>query len=221
MTYEELKIQLDICDPEDVLPSIGRECCHNILEDNRWFVICDDGDCHLFKNDGTEDDIHHVTHIGAFMVSNIAFDKIIIPNSVIEIGDNAFSRCNELVDIVIPDSVKVLGHHAFCYCHNLENVTLPNSIQAIPAFAFEECTKLKNIVIPDSVKYISDYAFIGNDSLETMTISENIEYVGIRAFDECRKLNKVIFKGKTINEVKRIMWNYPWGIKDESVIKCA
>ena len=103
----------------------------------------------------------------------------------------------------------------------MENVTLPNSIETIPAFAFEECTKLKNIVIPDSVKYISDYAFMGNDSLETVTIPENVEYIGIKAFDECRKLDKVIFKGKTINEVKRNMWNYPFGIKDESIIKCA
>jgi hypothetical protein len=35
----------------------------------------------------------------------------------------------------------------------------------------------------------------------------------------CDALKEVIFKGKTLDEVKR-MENYPFGIEDTSIIKC-
>ena len=54
---------------------------------------------------------------------------------------------------------------------------------------------MTNINIPDSVTNIEAFAFFG-----------------------CTSLTSVTFEGKTLNEVKR-MNNYPWGIKDTSVIK--
>ena len=35
----------------------------------------------------------------------------------------------------------------------------------------------------------------------------------------CISLKEIIFKGKTLEEVKQ-MKNYPFGIKNESIIKC-
>jgi hypothetical protein len=35
----------------------------------------------------------------------------------------------------------------------------------------------------------------------------------------CKSLKEIIFKGKTLEEVKQ-MENYPFGIKDKSIIKC-
>lgn len=59
MIYEELKIKLDLYDPIDVLKSTRRQWWRNGL----WFVVCDEGDCHLFREDGTEDDIRKVDKI--------------------------------------------------------------------------------------------------------------------------------------------------------------
>lgn len=190
MTYEELRINLDIYDPEDVLKFIGKTWYYNLL-----FVICDEGDCHLFKGDGTEDDIGKVNRIG-YGIIRTDIRKIIIPDSIEYIADYAFRKCYNLTDIVIPDSVTCLGHSIFSNCSNLKNITLSNSIKTIPLYTFEECTKIENIVIP-----------------------ANVHNIHSNVFCDCYNLKNLTFVDKTMNEVKA-MKNYPWGIDDTSIIRC-
>jgi hypothetical protein len=97
---------------------------------------------------------------------------------------------------IIPDSVTSIDKKAFYGCTSLKEITIPNSVTSIGFEAFVLCESLKEIIIPDSVTSIGDSAFFG-----------------------CNSLKKVIFKGKTLEEVKR-MNNYPWDIEDESIIKC-
>ena len=68
------------------------------------------------------------------------------------------------------------------------------------------------------------YPLIGNygicccKSLTSITIPNNVTSIGYNAFSGCESLKEVIFKGKTLYEVKK-MNNYPFGIEDESIIK--
>ena len=79
---------------------------------------------------------------------------------------------------------------------------------------------IKKIVILESVKSISDSAFWNCRSLTSINIPESVESIGRLAFYICTSLKEVIFKGKTMNQVKA-MDSYPWGIEDESIIKCS
>ena len=97
---------------------------------------------------------------------------------------------------VIPNSVIYIGYSTFCYC-----------------------TYLKKVYIPDNVIRIDSDAFWRCESLETITIPNNVTYIGISVFYKCISLKEVIFKGRTLDEVKR-MKCYPFGIKNESIIKC-
>jgi hypothetical protein len=74
-------------------------------------------------------------------------------------------------------------------------------------------------IIPNSVTCIGVRAFSWCTSLQTITIPDNVISIGNEAFYSCYSLKEVIFKGKTLDEVKR-MKNYPWDINDESIIKC-
>ena len=56
-------------------------------------------------------------------------------------------------------------------------------------------------------------------SLISITIPESVANIGNLVFSYCKSLKEVTFKGKTLDEVKQ-MENYPFGIKDESIIKC-
>ena len=80
MTFEELKIQLDLNEPIDILKSIGKK-----TNDNNWFVICDNGDCHLFDNDGNEIDIRGIKILDEYVIPK-DIKKINVPNSIIRIG---------------------------------------------------------------------------------------------------------------------------------------
>lgn len=45
-----------------------------------------------------------------------SLEEIVIPNSVTEIGDDAFYKCMLLDEVIIPDSVTYIGPGAFKAC---------------------------------------------------------------------------------------------------------
>ena len=105
------------------------------------------------------------------------------------------------------------------YDSNIESITIPDSVKSIGDYAFAHCESLTSINIPDSVKSIGDYAFEWCENLESIEIPESVKWIGKRVFSNCEKMKSLIFKGKTIDQVKA-MENYPFRIADESIIRC-
>ena len=82
-------------------------------------------------------------------------------------------------------------------------------------------TDIKKIIIPDSVKRINEYAFWKCESLTSIEIPESVKSIGYDAFAFfCKSLTSIVFKGKTMDQVKA-MDKYPWGIRDETIIRCS
>ena len=75
-------------------------------------------------------------------------------------------------------------------------------------------------IIPDSVTSISSWAFSYCKSLTSITIPNSVTYICNTTFYGCNALKEVIFKGKTLEEVKQ-MNNYPFEIEDENVFKIS
>ena len=107
-----------------------------------------------------------------------------IPGSVTEIGDSAFSFCNNLTDIAIPDGVTTIGCRAFYNCENLTSITIPDGVTTIGEWAFDYCENLTGITIPHSVTAIGKNAFWGCDNLK------NIYFTGTE-----EQWNKIIYDG--------------------------
>ena len=80
------------------------------------------------------------------------------------------------------------------------------------------CSSLKSIDIPSHVESIGEYAFYSCISLERIVIPSNVKRIDNNALFGCASLESVVFNGKTMQQV-RAMDNYPWGIKDKSIIK--
>ena len=70
-----------------------------------------------------------------------------IPNTVTEIGKNAFYYCSKMTSITIPDSVTTIGAGAFESCSSLTEITIPQSVTSIGSDAFVYCGKLMAINI--------------------------------------------------------------------------
>ena len=213
MIYEELKIQFDLNDSIDVLKSIGKK-----TKDGDWFVVCDEGDCHLFNENGNEIDIKKIKTLNEDLIPK-DIKKIIVPNSIKIIRHSTFYDCKDLISIVIPDSIEYIKNYTFYKCVNLTSVIIPDSIKNIEVYAFARCENLTSINISDSVKSIGSFAFINCKNLTSITIPDLIETVGYDALYNCKNLKSLTFKNKTIEQVKSMNF-YPWGIKDESIIKC-
>ena len=100
-----------------------------------------------------------VTRIGNNAFEKSSAKEIVIPDSVTEIGSQAFSGCGKLTGVSIPNSVTMIRDRAFFDCNSLASITIPDSVTDIELQAFCNCTSLKSVTIPASVTYIGDEAF--------------------------------------------------------------
>ncbi len=85
--------------------------------------------------------------------------KVILPDTIREIGNSCFNNCKDLESIVLPDSINTIGSQAFCRCKGLTEIELPDSITTIGKFAFRDCTGLKKIVMPAGLKKLETGMF--------------------------------------------------------------
>ena len=72
-------------------------------------------------------------------------ETIILPDSIISIGENTFCGCKNLTSITIPDSVTSIGKYAFYNCYNLSTITLPAGITSMGTGPFMYCNNLKEV----------------------------------------------------------------------------
>ena len=139
-----------------------------------------------------------VTDIGDYAFSHSSLSNIVIPDSVTAIGEYAFEYCSSLSNIVIPNSVTAIGDFAFSDCSSLSNIVIPDSVTAIGDFAFSGCRSLSNIVIPDSVTAIGDFAFSDCSSLSNIVIPDSVTAIGKCAFSDCSSLSKIVIPDSVI-----------------------
>ena len=85
--------------------------------------------------------------------------SIILPNSLVSIGDNAFYYCSGLMSINIPSEVTLIGNYAFYNCVGLNSVIIPSSVKTIGNYTFGYCKALTSFSLPSSVSSIGYYAF--------------------------------------------------------------
>lgn len=92
-----------------------------------------------------------------------------LPDSMLEIENNAFQNCTGLEDVYC-NKLAYLGGSAFFGCSNLNTIDLGDNLEVIGSFAFYECSSLTLVSIPNSCKAIYNKAFAYCYSLEKLYI---------------------------------------------------
>lgn len=94
----------------------------------------------------------------------------------VSIGDYAFYKTGEALELTIPATVKTIGNHAFegsDYTRYLTSVTFEegSALETIGAYAFSKA-KISSFRVPASVTLIGAYAFSDCNDLTSLTFEE-------------------------------------------------
>ena len=161
----------------------------------------------------SEIDGKSVTRIADCAFESLDLTDVIIPNSVISIGNYTFAECVYLENIKIPSSVTSIGDTAFWRCRCLKNIEVNENNKTFmdengvllskdkTSLIYYPEGKTKNIYsIPNSVKNIGIGAFKNNIYLRNIIIPNSVENIGRNVFDNCINLTDITIP----NSVKNI-----------------
>jgi hypothetical protein len=131
-----------------------------------------------------------VTSIERLAFSGTAVTSVILPNTVTNIGPDAFFLCTSMTSIVLPEGLKTIQRSAFYSCFSLESITIPPSVTNIEDLAFWFCYGLTTVYIPGSVKTLNG-AFHTCTNLSSVIISNGVTSIGPSEFAYCFALTNV------------------------------
>lgn len=121
-----------------------------------------------------------VKSIGNSAFRECSITNVKIPESVINIGDGAFSYCYFLEEIDLPDNLATIGNSALSGCIALKSLTIPGSVETIDSYILDG-TNVTEVVIEDGVRNIGEYAFM-NLPITGITIPDSVTTIGNYAF---------------------------------------
>ena len=111
--------------------------------------------------------------------------KIVLPDTIKEIGSYAFGYCTALTDVEIPSCTRVLDY-AFIGCSSIKAITLPDGVVSIGAGLFKNCASLKKVTILSGA--VQQNTFAESAGIEEIVLGENVSSVASHTFANCQSL---------------------------------
>ena len=191
---------------------------------------------------------------GTKVIADSAFDftvidsdsdvDIVIPDSVITIGDRAFallmvSSSDSRVNVTVPASVKNMGEDVFTIncdipdvppiigsmlesmaSSSLESVTFLGDVDSVDSGMFYKCKSLKTLDFKGNVGNIENSAFSSLSSLENVSFSGTVEEIGSSVFSSCSSLKNVVLPNNLTN-IPDYMFNGCTSLEEITIPVCV
>lgn len=136
-----------------------------------------------------------VNSVGSrFLEGNTTVKKVIIPDGIDTIDNEAFAENEYVEEVEIAGSVFNLGTRMFYRCAALKKVTFNEGITEIPDECFNQVKALETIELPSTVKRIGNNAFFMSNITE-LTIPASVTELGSSFASSMPYLTKVVVEG--------------------------
>ncbi len=196
---------------------------------NYEYRILDNGTVAITRYNGTSEEVIIPQYIDDKMVAcidDLAFDHclnltyITFPESVIEIGDNAFRECSNLTSIKVnSNNTEFCSIDGILFDKNIKTLitfpankkvtsyAIPSSVTTIHDHAFEQCINLTSITIPHSVTKIGAYAFYYCLKLSSVSMTKSITSISGYTFSGCKNLTNISIPNSVTSIGEYSFWN--------------
>lgn len=146
-----------------------------------------------------------IENIGASAFYRTNIIEAHLPDSLINLGDNAFAGCQALKSVNLSNSITTINSGTFSGCILLSEINLPQKIENINSHAFKGCKSLTKITLPNNIKVISPSVFANCSSLSEIDMPDSVIIIGNSAFSGCSSLKRI-----NLNKVMTIRENAFW-----------
>ena len=148
-----------------------------------------------------------------------SFRDIVLPPSLEVIGNSAFEKCDNLMEVNLPPNVEVIGNRAFSECRNLANVSFPSNLATIGESAFSECSNLANVSFPSNLATIGERAFESCERLTSIDLSScnELREIPRQCFSICSSLEKVVLP-RNLESMKEQVFFRSLSLRDLTVL---
>lgn len=93
-------------------------------------------------------------------------ETVVLPDTITEIGEDAFRNCKSLPAITLPPNLSILNNSVFAVCSSLQELTIPSNVTLLEQLLCWHCASLVSVTIPNSVTKIDHSAFAYCTSLQ-------------------------------------------------------
>lgn len=125
-------------------------------------------------------------------LNNCDVREVILPNSVVFIGERAYAGCGNLGKVVLGEGVLHIGASAFADCDDLHYFTIQSAVNSMGAWIFQNSLYLYEIDLGDKIEFIGAQMLMGSIYIESITIPDSVKTIGQGAFLSCTALKKVV-----------------------------
>lgn len=136
---------------------------------------------------------------------NTKTEEVVLPDTIEEIGMEAFAFCVNLKQIEFSNGLKIVDKGAFQGCKQLLKVTFQQGLVSIRDNAFKSCTSLESVSLSQGVQNIGESVFEGCYQLMQIILPDGLESIGKAAFKGCFRLNDVSIPN-TVTSIEEMLF---------------